>query len=143
MTQHLYEALKESLRMFGIEPFSPVEYQGSQHIVESQIIAIVGLTGNKKGTITVEFDEEAFDKIVKTLMPGMDVEFSVKLSALSEIANMMSGNFLSRSKLLAVDITPPTMLVGKNIKAIIANIDTNYVSCSIDGGTIVIGMSFQ
>jgi len=143
VTHYLHEALKNSLTMFGIEAMSPLSYQNSYHTIENHIVAIIGFTGEKKGTITLELDEKAFKKIIDTLMPKMNVEYEVKLSAISEIANILSGNFVSKAKLSGVDITPPTMITGKNIRAIIANTNTYYISCSIDEGIIIAGVSFQ
>ncbi len=142
MTEKLYEAIKESFSMFGLEVTSPMHYENSYHTIESPITIMVGLTGAKKGTITIEVDEPSFNTITAAMMPGMDANFDMKLSALSELTNMLSGMFVTKAGIQGLDITPPTAIVGENIRAIISNIDTGYVSCSIGDASLIAGISF-
>ena len=143
MTEELYNAIKESFSMFGLEPTSSIHYENSYHTIESFITVMVGFTGPKKGIVTIEVDKESFDTIAGAMMPGMAGDFNIKLSALSEITNMLSGMFVTKLKIPGLNITPPTAIVGENIRAIISNIDTKYVSCSIGEGSLIAGVSFQ
>jgi len=88
--------------------------------------ALIGVIGeNFKGSASILIDHKAFSYIITAMSGGMlsnpSTEDPVAMSALGELANMICGSALqelSKSYSEHVDITPPQMFAGENLKAI-------------------------
>jgi chemotaxis protein CheX len=66
-------------------------------------------------------DMSAFEAYVSAFTGNMveaDVEDPMAMSVLGELTNMISGQALIKANISGLDITPPQMLSGDNIKAI-------------------------
>jgi chemotaxis protein CheX len=66
-------------------------------------------------------DLSAFDAYVTAFTGGMvkaDADDPMSMSVLGELTNMISGQALIKANVPGLDITPPQLLSGENIKAI-------------------------
>lgn len=87
---------------------------------EKNVIIVIGLTGQVRGTVSVSMDEEYAKGIASKMMCGMPVgDFDdLAQSAVRELVNMTMGRvatlFEKEGKVL--DITPPTLMMGQNLK---------------------------
>ncbi len=84
----------------------------------SDVLIIIGLTGDLRGQVVVSMDLD-FAKFTAGKMMGLDVMELGEMgkSAISEMGNMIMGHaatYLSNQGIL-IDITPPTILVGKDL----------------------------
>lgn len=84
------------------------------------VIIIIGIAGKLKGQVIFNLKKEGACNIASRMMCGMPVEHldEIAKSAIGELANMISGNAATifASKDIALDITPPTVMIGDNIE---------------------------
>lgn len=88
----------------------------------SRVAALIGIIGaGVHSTAAVMADEAAFEAYVNAFSGGMikaDTEDPMAMSVLGELTNMISGQALIKADVPGLDITPPQVLSGENIKAI-------------------------
>jgi len=75
---------------------------------------LIGLTGDFRGRVIIDGNQEVFGKIGEAMF-GMVLEGEMLDSFSGELGNMIAGNlttFVSKNG-IAMDITPPTVLVGE------------------------------
>jgi chemotaxis protein CheX len=88
----------------------------------SRAAALIGIVGSGvHGTAALRADGEGFASFVRALSGGMinpDPEDPVAMSILGEVTNMTSGQALMKLDTTGLDITPPQLISGENIKAI-------------------------
>ena len=98
----------------------PCELQIDQPILiaepftQQSIGVLIGLTGDFRGRIIIDGNEQVFGKIGE-LMFGMFLEGEMLDSFSGELGNMIAGNlstYVSKNG-IDIDITPPTVLVGE------------------------------
>ena len=88
--------------------------------------ALIGVIGEDfKGSVTLLINKKAFDYIIKAMSGGMipnpSIDDPLSMSALGELTNMICGSALQelgKSYSKHVDITPPQMFAGENLKSI-------------------------
>jgi chemotaxis protein CheX len=88
---------------------------------DSKVAALIGIVGFIHSTATLMVDMQAFDAYVTAFTGGMvkaDTDDPMSMSVLGELTNMISGQALIKANIPGLDITPPQMLSGDNIKAI-------------------------
>lgn len=83
---------------------------------ESTKVILIGITGTVRGQVFIAFNKITANKVVSEMM-GMVVETLDEIgdSALAELGNMIMGNtatILSKRE-IKIDITPPTLAMGK------------------------------
>jgi chemotaxis protein CheX len=105
------EAVK-SLLPFPIELDKPALF--TEPFTQHKIAVLIGMTGDVKGRIIINGDEEVFGSIGEGMF-GMRLEGEMLESFAGELGNMLAGNL---STIIAqngyeMDITPPTVLVGQ------------------------------
>lgn len=86
----------------------------TQPYTQHAIGVLIGMTGDVRGRVIIDGDEEVFGKIGEGMF-GMFLEGEMLESFAGELGNMIAGN-LSTSisqKGFEMDITPPTVLVGQ------------------------------
>jgi chemotaxis protein CheX len=90
----------------------PNVYQAG--VVQSEIGVLVGITGDVYGRILLEGSSETFIKLGEAMF-GMPLEGEMLHSFIGEIANMIAGktSTIIFEKGRTIDITPPTVMVGK------------------------------
>ena len=92
---------------------SPYETEG--------IAVIIGITGKIKGQAVFSTNKNLASKIACSMLGAFITDISdldeMAESAFAEMANIIMGNYLSLlpKKNFAVDITPPTIILAKNI----------------------------
>lgn len=87
---------------------------------DKNVVVLIGLTGQVKGSITVSMDENYAKGIASKMMCGMPVEEFDEMpqSAIREMTNMIMGRVASlfEKHSIGVDITTPTLMKGENIR---------------------------
>lgn len=88
--------------------------------ISSNVAIIIGVTGEMKGQVIFSLSNEDACKIASIMMGGMPVPEldEISKSAIGEVGNMIMGNTATifASKQIAIDITPPTIMIGKDIQ---------------------------
>lgn len=83
------------------------------------VVVMIGITGDLKGTIAVNLDESLAMHIASNMMCGMEVSElnELSMSAVKELFNMTMGRVATRfsEQGINIDITPPNMMIGKNM----------------------------
>ena len=88
-----------------------------ENICTAALIGVVGV--GSRGTVNIMLSKEAFDNIIGTMSGGMIVPQlgdDVSMSVIGELSNMIGGRALVQSALGTVDVTPPQLIVGENIR---------------------------
>jgi len=86
----------------------------------SDMVIMIGVVGQIRGQVCLELTAGTAEKIVSTMMGGItDVNMDeIGISAIAELGNMIMGNtctIFSKNN-ISIDITPPTVLSGDEIK---------------------------
>lgn len=100
------------------------------------VIVMLGVTGDLRGNVAININEEGAMKIASNMMGGLPVETfdDIAKSAVSELGNMIMGRvctILSQQNLV-IDITPPSLLTGENIQLSFAKLPLLSVSFSYE-----------
>lgn len=86
------------------------------------VAALIGIVGKgARGTVSIMQNKDSFETVVTAMSGGMiapNVDDAVSMSVVAELANMIGGRALLQSALGQVDVTPPQMITGENIKNI-------------------------
>lgn len=111
------------------------------------LTTIIGLSGKIKGNIALSMPYETARKIASTMMMGMEVTEidEISVSALGEMTNMICGQAAMALSLqnLPIDITPPTIIHGDNMKLIISQVETLVVDISSSLGSIELNLGLE
>lgn len=88
----------------------------------SRAAALIGFVGGGlQGTVALMIDEKGFAAFVTSMSGGLlapDMEDPVALSVLGELTNMVSGQAAMKLNVQGLDITPPQIITGDNIKSV-------------------------
>ena len=138
-------SLKSILSSFGIDVSKVKKITQEYHTLSKSINVIVGIVGKEQGIISYEVEEDVAKGIFSLMAPGMEfnIEDPMSISAISEVANMVSGTILTMINNPNIDITPPTTILGRDINAIINTESTEKISFSLLGSEIIIGYSIS
>lgn len=85
----------------------------------SCIASLIGIVGTIRGSAVILLDKKGFSSVVSTMSGGMlagDLENPTSVSVLGELANMVCGRALVSGGLEGAEVTPPTTVVGENIR---------------------------
>ncbi|VEF48645.1 chemotaxis [Bacillus freudenreichii] len=103
---------------------------------DADVLTMIGLTGDIRGQVLIRFPVQAGMKIASAMMGGIEVSDLDQMaqSALLELTNMICGNALTiyTQRGFALNITPPTLLVGKSIEVSGAEVNTLSAILTID-----------
>jgi chemotaxis protein CheX len=84
------------------------------------IVIMVGLTGKIRGQANFSMHRKFGLRLASSMMMGMPVTEldDMAKSAISELANMIMGNAATilYNRGIHIDITPPSLLIGENIR---------------------------
>ncbi|MCX7841945.1 MAG: chemotaxis protein CheX [Clostridia bacterium] len=142
------EALKNVLETFGASDIKKGGLQKKETMLaDMDITSIIGIVGDVRGNIAYCMTEETGKKIASAMMMGMPVETldSIARSALGEMANMMGGRasaILSQAG-VATDLTPPSIIIGRDIMLIISSVQTVAVDMETPFGRIQINIGLE
>ena len=114
---------------------------------EHDVNVIIGLVGGLKGNVVLSMHEATACHIASTMMGGMPVsQFDLMpKSAICELANMVAGNSVSNLQEIGslVDITPPTLISGKNMVSMISMVETLVVQFSGAEGSLDLNIALE
>lgn len=114
---------------------------------DQDVNIIIGLTGGLQGNVVLSMFEETARNIASIMMGGMPVEqFDlIPRSALCELANMIAGNSVSNLEKMGVlvNITPPTLINGKNLVTMISQVETLVIQFSSSAGPIEMNVAIE
>ena len=104
------------------------------------VMVMIGFTKQLRGNVVYNMSEDTAKFIASTMMMGMPIaEFDeMAQSAISEMANMLAANSATNlgSLDLNVDISPPSLTIGKDTKVVIS--DSQFLTVEMDlGGQMV------
>ena len=116
-------------KMLGMQELKRTGLSKSEKLqTEHDVNIIIGLVGGLKGNVVLSMHEATACHIASTMMGGMPVpQFDLMpKSAICELANMVAGNSVSNLQEIGslVDITPPTLISGKNMVSMISLVET-------------------
>ncbi|MEN3189246.1 MAG: chemotaxis protein CheX [Atribacterota bacterium] len=144
MITELGSALQEVLSAFGLELGEFKIIKEDMHLVTGVLCVITGLlecNGERKGIMSLEFDEKAASFLLGIMIGDVSgLSSEMGLSALSELATMICGSFLTRLNVMMV-ATPPTGVMGGAVRGILNTMPAEKVSLFIGGGLLLAGLS--
>lgn len=123
MIEALSEAVNDIFGTFGVSPKCSDATKLEPHIIEKSFCVVIGIVdggGDRKGVLSFEFDKPFVLGLLAAMMPGIDVhvESEMGISAISEIANMVTGKLLTKLNFAGMT-TPPTGIIGQNMKGLL------------------------
>lgn len=141
-------AVQNVLVQFGVKDFSKTAMQIKKEMtLDKDITAFVGIIGNVRGNVSYSFDKKTACALASAMMMGMPVEAIDEMarSALSELANMFTGNASTvlYNEAIQIDITPPTLVMGEDISCILGTVDTLMVNLKTELGVIEINFGLE
>lgn len=108
---------------------------------------IIGLVGGLRGSIVFAMHETTACNIASTMMGGLPIsKFDLMpRSALCEMANMIAGNSVSNLEQMGslVDITPPTLISGKNMVSLISQVETLVIQFNSTEGALELNIAIE
>ncbi|MBX3112506.1 MAG: chemotaxis protein CheX [Fimbriimonadaceae bacterium] len=118
-----------------------------QVFTSQQVNIVCGVTGDVEGQVIYGMSVVTADKIASAMCGTQIVTFDqLAASAIAELGNMISGNSatLLSQQGYVVDITPPTIVKGTNVKITTLDIPALVIPIEIgDLGHIEINVSLQ
>ncbi len=110
------------------------------------VAPIIGVTGDISGRVIYDMSFETALKL-SSMMNGEDIfEFNeLCQSTIAELSNIVTGNTISLLSAAGyrVDITPPTLCMGKDMQISKAEMLTLVVPLITDAGTIYINVALK
>lgn len=114
-------------------------------LLKHDVTTFIGLIGDVSGNITYSFPYETAKKIASSMLmtPSISQFDEISHSALSELTNMMTGNATIKmfEHKCSVDITPPSLLIGKNTQLYLnssniycVRLETNFGEIEVNFG---------
>ncbi|MCL2768183.1 MAG: chemotaxis protein CheX [Synergistaceae bacterium] len=88
-----------------------------QNVCAAALIGIVG--GGIQGTAIVLLEKNSFDVVITAMTGGMitpNIDDAMSMSVIGELSNMVSGRAITQSAMVGVDVTPPQLIAGDNIR---------------------------
>lgn len=112
-----------------------------------EVTALVGLTKGMRGNIAYSMSQQTAKQIASTMMMGMEVgEFDMLAqSAISELANMLAAKAAVKMEATGnvIDISPPTLIIGKNVTVRVSQVQTLVVMMETDAGSIELNIGLE
>lgn len=152
MDRKLLESFSKSvvnvLEQFGITGLVEKEMQTKDEmLIESEFTAFVGLVGNIQGNIAYCYSIDTAKQLASIMMMGMpidDINDMVR-SALAELSNMFAGTSASllENKNISMEITPPSVVVGKDMYFILSFHEAYSVVLQSPIGEIEVNISLE
>lgn len=142
------ESVKSVLEQFGVENVKRGQLAKNDIMhVNQDITAVVGVVGQIRGNIAYSMSEDTARRIVSAMMMGMPVEQLDEMgrSAIGEFANMVTGNasILFSNTGLEVDVTPPSIIFGRDMYFIISTVQTIKIDMETSLGKIEVNVGLE
>ena len=142
------EALVNVLGEYGVENIVKKNIMKKEVMnVDMDITALIGLTGEIKGNVAYSFGIDTGKRLVSAMMMGTQINEidSMGRSAIGEIANMITGRagmlFSNTGK--TFNVTPPSLVFGKNVVFVISSVDTIAVDLDTSFGKIQVNIGLE
>jgi chemotaxis protein CheX len=141
-------ALETVLAKYGVANIKAGPLQRKENMyIESDITAIIGLVGKIRGNVAFSLAEETSKKILSVMMDGEPVPEIDDLgrSTIGELANMITGaavTLLSHTGVTA-EITPPTIIFGKDVFIILSSIPAAEAIIGTELGAVTVNIAFE
>jgi chemotaxis protein CheX len=114
----------------------------------SRAAAFIGIVGGSGHcTVALMTDIPAFEAYVNAFTGGMikaDPDDSMSMSVLGEMTNMVSGRALIFAEMPGLDITPPQLFSGENVKlspSVKSNVKSFTLPFDVESGRIYLVVS--
>jgi chemotaxis protein CheX len=111
------------------------------------VVAVVGLTEKLRGNVAYAMSQETAKKFASLMMMGMPVETLDEMaqSAISEAANMLTANaaMTLEAQGVKVNISPPTLVIGRGVRVRIAQVKTLVVEIHTDAGIVNLNIGIE
>lgn len=106
-------------------------------LLNKGILINISVVGPLKGSILIGMSLDGAKEVASKMMGGMEVpEFnSLAQSAISELGNMVCANactFFSQADISGLDISPPTVLIGKGGQVLLSVAKVVVVTFAVD-----------
>lgn len=140
------EATINTMSMFGLEPIYIETVQQNALSSGSDCNVIIGITEGIKGNAMIGMDRNTAKKLASIMMGGMEIlEIDdITISAVAELTNMIIGNiFNNLSSEKFINFSPPTIVVGENLKLMISRVETQKLHFQFQGNSIYIMLCIE
>lgn len=143
LSEAIIKAFESIVSQFGLNTSKPTLTKIPYHNVESDLVVVIGLTGAKRGTFTFEYDEQLMESLFDAMAPGKPFEANneMVLSFLSEFSNMVAETALANLDVPGFRTTPSTVVLGKQMGAIINSVEAFKFHFPVGSGSTVVGLS--
>ena len=116
-------------------------------LMEYDVNLIIGLVGDVQGNVGLSMRSETAFNLVSAMMGGQEIAEldSLARSALGEFANMFAAGAATQFQGLDkfMDITPPTTIVGSELKMYISMVQTVSIDMESSVGGIQLNVGLE
>ena len=120
-------------------------YLQNKNLVSFGVVVMIGFTKQLRGNVVYNMDEDTAKFIASTMMMGMPIaEFDeMAQSAIAEMSNMLAANSATNlaSLELSVDISPPSLTIGKDTTIVLCDSQFLTVEMDLGGHKVVIAVA--
>ncbi|NSW89565.1 MAG: chemotaxis protein CheX [Firmicutes bacterium] len=122
-------------------------YKKDSFICKYNLTVIIGISGKMKGNIALSMPYDTAKRIASVMMMGMEITEidEMLVSALGELTNIICGQAATEFSLqnLVKEVTPPTIVYGDMMKAVISQVETTVVELSTQMGNIELNLGLK
>ena len=100
----------------------------------NELLAMLGFVGGFKGQLLITFPDNVTNPFVALLLQHLEMPqgdesaHQMTKEAIAEFTNQLGGSFVNQLSLVSIDcmITPPTILTGNGVQAMLPESDQDY-----------------
>lgn len=115
--------------------------------IDKEVNIMLGMAGGMNGNIVLSMPGQTAQNIASRMMGGMEVASldMMSKSALCELANMIAGNSVANvpNQAEPVEMSPPTLVSGKNMVALVSLVETLVIEFASGVGSITLSIAFE
>lgn len=131
----------------GVKATVGKPYLTQTNYEEEVFVVMLGITGQLRGQVLLVMNSVVACDIASKMMMGMPVDGlnDMARSALGELMNMMMGNAMTNFSEMGIllDITPPTMMLSKNLNLNVSNSQMICVPINYNGENIELNIAIK
>ncbi len=142
------EALINVLKQLGVKNVKRGDISRKGDMVTAiDITSVIGIIGDVRGNISYSFSQETAKKIVALMMMTTNIQELdyIGRSAIGELSNMITGTAASilEDKGILIDISPPSIIFGKEVTLIISRIQTISIIIETSLGNMEVNIGLE
>ncbi|MGD9154954.1 MAG: chemotaxis protein CheX [Bacillota bacterium] len=122
-------------------------YSEITFVCNHNLITMIGLTGSIKGIMALSMPYDTAKKIAAAMLMGMEVTEldEISVGALGDLANMICGQAVIQlaTENPVATITPPTIIHGDYMKAMISRVETTGVELYSSLGSMELKLGLE